>query len=203
VGVGVGVGVGDSAGVGVGVAAGVLVTSLVALGDGVPVCVGVALGLKVTLGAAVALGVGMLVDEVTVGYDLRVRRARPQASKEARRAMAPAPVKKRRRLRLRRGVSDGGNKLLSVIPSIIDTGRGNVKCAHQTPRRRFPYADHEGRGVLFTGNQVQSTAQAREVVTLAGESLQSFLFDLGVEEAGYHGIFIVSQIKLKSPDGCL
>ncbi len=100
-GVGVGVGVGDSSGVGVrvdvgvGVASLVLMTPLVAVGDGVPVCVDVTPGLLVAL--AVELGVGMLVEEVMVGPDLPATRDRPQASSVAKRAMAPAPVKKRRR----------------------------------------------------------------------------------------------------------
>jgi hypothetical protein len=76
----------------------VLVTPLVDVGDGVPVSVGVVLGLTVALGVAVAPGVGMLVDEVMVGPDLRATLPKPQASSVARRAIAPAPVKKRRRL---------------------------------------------------------------------------------------------------------
>jgi hypothetical protein len=57
----------------------------------------VALGLDVALDAAVRLGVGMLVDEVMVGPDLRPMGPSPQASSVAKRAMAPAPVKNRRR----------------------------------------------------------------------------------------------------------
>jgi hypothetical protein len=57
----------------------------------------VALGLAVALGVAVRLGVGMLVDEVMVGPDLREMGLRPQASSIANRAIAPAPVKNRRR----------------------------------------------------------------------------------------------------------
>jgi hypothetical protein len=83
--------------VGLGVNVGVPVASLVAVGEDVPVCVGVALGLAVALGVAVKLGVGMLVDEVMVGPDWRAMGPRPQASSVASRAIAPAPVKNRRR----------------------------------------------------------------------------------------------------------
>jgi len=99
--VGVGVGVGDSSGVGVRVDVGVRVASLVlvtpsvAVGNGVPVCVDVTPGLLVAL--TVELGVGMLVEEVMVGPDSDAMRDRPHASSVARRAMAPAPVKKWRR----------------------------------------------------------------------------------------------------------
>ena len=77
----------------------------VAVGDGVPVWVGVALGLLVALGVAVRLGVGTPVEETTVGSELRAMGPTPQASSVAKRASAPAPVKKYRRLNLRRTLS--------------------------------------------------------------------------------------------------
>ena len=123
-----GVGVGDSTGVGVVVDVGVpvpssvTVTPVVAVGDAVPVCVGVALGRVVALGLAVGLGVGMPVEETMVGPVLRAVGPRPQASRVARRAITPAPVKKFRRLRLGRLVSSGGNERWSVMSPIIKVG---------------------------------------------------------------------------------
>jgi hypothetical protein len=65
---------------------------------------------------AVELGVGMLVEEVMVGRDPEVKRPRPHASRVARRAMAPAPVRKRRRFKPWRLDRFGGSKRLSVMP---------------------------------------------------------------------------------------
>jgi len=144
VGVGVGVGVGDSSGVGVGVevrpAARVCVMPGVAVGEGVPVWVGVALDVLVALDVALGLGVGIPVDEMMVGPARRLRSARPQASRAARRASAPAPVKKRRRPIEVRNVCFEGGECLSVMTTIIELGEGNVKRARQTSKRRLPYA---------------------------------------------------------------
>ena len=112
-------GVGDSSGVGVRDDVGVrsaplvLVAPVVAVGDGVPVRVAVTPGVLVAV--AVELGVGILVEEVMVGLDLEMG-PRPHASRVARRAMAPAPVRKRRRFKPWRWDRFGGSERLSVMP---------------------------------------------------------------------------------------
>jgi hypothetical protein len=142
VGVGVGVAPGVAVGVDVGamVPSGVVVTPGVPVGDGVPVWVGVALGLVVALGEAVGLNVGIPVEETMVGPGLRARGPRPQDSSVANSAIAPAPVKKRRRLNSRRDLLSGDEECFLVIPPIIGIEAINVKRARQTSRRRFPYA---------------------------------------------------------------
>jgi hypothetical protein len=126
VGVGVGVEVGDPSGVAVRVGSALDSPVGVPEGDGVPVGAAVALDVMVALDVAVALGVkvplgvGMPVEETRVAPGLRETRGtsfpRPQASRVARRATAPAPVKRRRRLTFWREVFAEEGRGLSVMP---------------------------------------------------------------------------------------
>jgi hypothetical protein len=140
------VGVGDSSGVGVRLGSTVALPLGVTVGDGVLVNVDVGLGVEVgsqSPDVEVTPGVG-----VKVGYGVRATREiegpfpSRQASRVAKRAMTPTPVKNRRRLNSRPEDLAGEKEVLSVISCIIEAGKRNVKSAQQTPRRRFPYALH-------------------------------------------------------------